>query len=179
MPTDLVLLVVTSLFALMALVAAIVTIRSARRTTEVESAVRESAAPAVAPERLPRQAVLVPIDDDDVVQELVPRRVEGRVVVPPSGQQVVNAAMSRPHVRLAILAHGITYALRPESRDRITALMRREFRRRRRERLSAGRRAVRTARPASADSWMGESWIGELPAQSHSAQSHSSTRVDS
>lgn len=179
MSTDLVLLVVTSLFALMALVAAVVTIRAARRTAPVESSVGETAAPAVAPERLSRPAVLAPLDDGDAVQELVPRRVEGRVVVPPSGQQVVNAAMSRPHVRLAVLAHGLTYALRPESRDRITALMRREFRRRRRERLSAGRRAVRAARPVSANSWMAESWIGELPAQPHSAQARSSTRLDS
>ncbi|MGI9085200.1 MAG: hypothetical protein ACR2FE_07890 [Aeromicrobium sp.] len=179
MPTDVVLLAVTSLFAVMALAAAVITVRAARRATKLETQPTESPAveapaPAVAPERRPRPAVLVPFDDDGPVHELAPRRVEGRVVVPPTGQQVVSAAMSRPHVRLAILAHGITYALRPESRDRISALMRRELRRRRRQRLAAGRRAVRSAHPAAPDAWMDESWIGELP-----AQPHSSTRVDS
>ena len=57
----------------------------------------------------------------------------------------------------------------PESRDRITALMRREYRRRRRERLAAGRRAVRAAVRPSADAWMSEPWIGELPARPHSS----------
>lgn len=160
MPTDVVMLSVTAVLAVMALAAAVVAVRAARRSTSVE--VPETAPPAVAPERLP-SAALVPLDADaGAVRVLAPRHVEGRVIVPPTGQQVVGAALSRPHVRLAILIHGLTYALRPESRDRITAMMRREYRRRRRERLAAGRRAVRTARPSS-DAWMAEPWIGELP----------------
>jgi soluble lytic murein transglycosylase-like protein len=168
-PTDVVMLSVTALLAVMALAAAVVAVRAARRSTErLESA---SQVPAVAPETLPR-AALVPLDDVDT-RSLAPRHVEGRVIVPPTGQQVVAAALSRPHVRLAILLHGLTYALRPESRDRITALMRREYRRRRRERLAAGRRAVRAVRP-STDAWMAEPWIGELP-----ARPRSSAKVDS
>lgn len=160
-PTDVLMLSVTALLAVMALAAAVVAVRAARRSTDQR---REATpqVPAVAPDTLPR-AVLVPLDDVDT-RPMAPRHVEGRVIVPPTGQQVVGAALSRPHVRLAILLHGLTYALRPESRDRITALMRREYRRRRRERLAAGRRAVRAVRP-STDAWMAEPWIGELPAR--------------
>ena len=170
MPTDVVMLSVTAVLAVVALAAAVVAVRAARRSASVEV---PEAAPSVepaAPERLPRTTALVPLDADErPVRVLAPRQVDGRVIVPPTGQQVVGAALSRPHIRLAILIHGLTYALRPESRDRITAMMRREYRRRRRERLAAGRRAVRTARPAT-DAWVAESWIGELPATPHSSR---------
>ena len=172
-PTDVVMISLTAVLAVLALVAAAVAVRAARRTARAKSPEAASPAPAVAPERRPRAAVLVPVrDDSDDVSDApwsAPQSVEGRVIVPPTGQQVVGAAMSRPHVRLAILLHGLTYALRAESRDRITALMRREYRRRRRERLAAGRRAVRTAHPATADAWMSQPWISELPARSHSS----------
>ncbi len=174
MPTDVVMLSVTAVLAVMALVAAVVAVRAARRSTSVGAPEAAPPGPAAAPERPQRTNALVPLDTDEgAVRVLAPRHVEGRVIVPPTGQQVVGAALSRPHVRLAILIHGLTYALRPESRDRITAMMRREYRRRRRERLAAGRRAVRTARP-STDAWMAESWMGELP-----ARPHSSTKVES
>lgn len=162
MPTDLVLLVVTGLFAVTALAAAVVAVRAGRRTPSRSS----EPAPKMqtdALDRLPRVGVLVPVDDDETVR-MAPRHVNGRVVVPPTDQQVMGAVMSRPHIRLAVLAQGLTYALRAESRDRIMALMRREYRRRRRERLAAGRRAVRAARPTSSGDWTAESWIGELPA---------------
>ncbi len=117
------------------------------------------AVPETRPEQLPRAAVLVPFDETDHPSDLqerqvrpavlAPRHVEGRVVVPPTDHQVVSAAMSRPQVRLAVLAHGVAYALRAESRDRIVALMRREYRRRRRERLAAGRRALRAHAPGT------------------------------
>ena len=163
MPTDVLLLSVTALLAVLALAAAVVAVRAARRSTGSERAEVAIPPPAVAPERLPAATMLVPLGDDDDWRR--PVHVNGRVVVPPTGQQVVGAALSRPQVRLAILLHGLTYALRPESRDRITALMRREYRRRRSERLAAGRRAVRAARPASPDDWMRQPWIAELPAQ--------------
>ncbi len=160
MPTDLVLLVVTAALAVTALVAALVAVRAARRTTtEIEHPEHRATTPVVAPE--PREAVLVPLENQPD-PALAPRHVEGRVVVPPTGDQVVGAALSRPHVRLAVVLHGLTYALRPESRDRITALVRREYRRRRRERLAAGRRAVRAAQPPRADSWTAQPWMGEL-----------------
>ena len=174
MPTDVVMLFLTAVLAVMALAAAVVAVRAARRNHTAKAPEPAPPSPAVASERLPSTAALVRLDaDEGAVQVLAPRHVEGRVIVPPTGQQVVGAALSRPHVRLAILIRGLTYALRPESRDRITALMRREYRRRRRERLAAGRRAVRAARPTT-DAWMAESWIGERP-----ARPHASTRVES
>ena len=174
-PTDVLLLSLTALLSVVALGVALVAVRAARRRADTAP----HAPPATEPAHLPRPAVLVPLDSAarpaDVHERpagtdaLPPRHVEGRVIVPPTGQQVVNTALSRPYVRLSILVHGLSHALRPESRDRITALMRREYRRRRRERLAAGRRAVRTARPSSPDAWMNESWMGELPARPHAA----------
>jgi hypothetical protein len=82
--------------------------------------------------------------------ELAPRVVEGRVIVPPTQAQVVRTALGRPGVRLSVLIHGLAHALRPENRDRIVALMRREYRHRRTERLRAGREAVRAAKPTHA-----------------------------
>jgi hypothetical protein len=173
-PTDVVLLVVTALLAVTALAAALVAVRAARRAGPTESSTDTPQAPAAtpapeiqagAPERLPRVAVPVPLDQHGETYRPTPVQVNGRVVVPPTGQQVVGAALSRPQVRIAVLLHGLTYALRPESRDRITALMRREYRRRRSQRLATGRRAVRATRPTSADDWMTQPWIGELPAK--------------
>ncbi len=66
-------------------------------------------------------------------------------VVVPSSEQVYQATMSRPLLRLASMSYGVRRALRPESRDRVSALMRREFRRRRKIRQRAGRRAARMA----------------------------------
>jgi hypothetical protein len=172
-PTDVLLLSLAALLSVVALGVAIMAVRAARGRPKVAP----PAPPAAEPAHLPRPAVLVPLDSAgrpvDVregslrPEVLQPRHVEGRVVVPPTGDQVVNTALSRPYVRLSILVHGLSHALRPESRDRITALMRREYRRRRRERLAAGRRAVRAARPTSPDAWMDEPWMGELPARPH------------
>ena len=73
------------------------------------------------------------------------RVIEGRVIVAPSREQVVATLLGRPSARADAFAHGLAHALRPESRDRIRALMKREFRRRRKERLRAGRRAAQLA----------------------------------
>src|SRR5690606_39042988 len=75
--------------------------------------------------------------------EEVVRVVEGRVIVQPTQDQMVAATMTRPSVRLSIFAAGLAHALRPESRDRITALMRREYRARKRARQRAARAAAR------------------------------------
>lgn len=175
MPTDVLMLSVTALLAVVALVAAAVAVRAARRTSAVEEVEGAPGTPLAEPAARPQAAELVPFEAEEVAPHLpAPHRVDGRVIVPPSEQQVVAAALSRPQVRLAIVLHGLVYALRPESRDRITALMRREYRRRRRERLAAGRRAVREAHPAPADDWTTKPWIGELP-----AGSRPSSRVES
>jgi hypothetical protein len=174
-PTDVLLLSLTALLSVAALGVALVAVRAVRRRADTAPPAPATTEPA----HLPRPAVLVPLDSAGRPADIherpsgtnarLPRDVDGRVIVPPTGNQVVNTALSRPYVRLSILVHGLSHALRPESRDRITALMRREYRRRRRERLAAGRRAVRTARPSSPDAWMNEPWIGELPARPHAS----------
>lgn len=75
------------------------------------------------------------------------RVVDDGVVVQPTPEQVVATILGRPGPRASAFVAGMRHALRPESRDRIRALMRREFRRRRKERLRAGRRAVRMTNP--------------------------------
>jgi hypothetical protein len=80
-----------------------------------------------------------------VLEPYRPADESGGSVVVPTTAQVVDATLGRPLVRAATLTHGLRRALRPESRDRISGLVRREFRRRRRLRMRAGRRAARLA----------------------------------
>ncbi|MCL3819097.1 hypothetical protein [Aeromicrobium wangtongii] len=152
-------LVATAVLAVVAICAALVAVRAVRQMSR-------NSQPAVAPQPAPAAVVETPtrpaaevvlLDSADVTtDDLEPRIVEGRLVVPPTQQQVVQTVLGRPGVRLSVFLHGAAHALRPESRDRISALMRREFRRRRRERLQAGRRAVRSTRPTPpSDQWLG------------------------
>ena len=149
MTVETLLLAVTTLIALVAVIVAVAAVRAVGRLSEQVRADAEPAelpSPAVVPE--PVQQTIV----ETRPMELAPQVVHGRVVVPPTQAQVVRTALGRPGVRLSVFAHGLARALRPENRDRIVALMRREYRHRRRERLSAGRQAIRAARPASAPS---------------------------
>ncbi len=146
MSAELVILVSTAVLAVVALGAAVIAVRAVRtlRETPVSTPVSTEVALVERP-ATPRAPAA-----------LAPRVVEGRLIVPPTQQQVVATALGRPGVRLSVFAHGVAHALRPESRDRILAMMRREYRRRRRERLLAGRRAARATRPAAPqDSWLG------------------------
>ncbi len=153
MSLELVLLVLTAVLAVVAVAAALVAVRAARRTP----AVAEAPAP-VAPETTTE---LVRVD------EPVAHVVEGRVVVTPTTRQVVNATMNRPLVRVSVISHGLAHALRPESRDRIMALMRREFQSRRRQRKRAAKQAARLQHPAPTPidraTITTEAWLGELP----------------
>lgn len=145
-------LVATAVLAVAAIGAAVVAVRAVRQISRVPQSTSTAA-------DAPRTSAQIVIHDAPAIQlspELEPRVVEGRLVVPPTQQQVVQTALGRPGVRLSIVVHGAAHALRAESRDRISALMRREYRRRRRERLQAGRRAVRAARPTpTPDQWLG------------------------
>ena len=146
MSAELWILVSTAVLAVVALGAAVISVRAVR-------ALRE--APAALPVSNEVALVEQPASPH-VPAALEPRVVEGRHIVPPTQQQVVATALGRPGVRLSVFAHGMRHALRPESRDRILAMMRREYRRRRRERLQAGRRAARATRPSAPhDSWLG------------------------
>jgi hypothetical protein len=164
MTVEILLLVATALLALVAVVAAIVAIRSVRalkRSVEVSPGRKtphpsETGGPNAevsAFVAVPNAEVWVPAGREvEPPTALAPRVVEGRVIVPPTQAQVVRTALGRPGVRLSVFAHGLARALRAENRDRIVSLMRREYRHRRRERLRAGRQAVRVARPTSAPS---------------------------
>lgn len=154
MSVELWILAATSVVAVVAIGAALVALRAVRRL-EAAAPAPEATVPGVttpvAPESRPITEVVV-IDRPDALE---PRIIEGRLIVPPTQEQVVRTALGRPGVRLSVVAHGLAHALRAESRDRITAMMRREYRRRRRERLQAGRRAVRDTRPTQpSDEWL-------------------------
>jgi len=148
MSAEVLILAATAVLAVVALSAAVIAVRAVR-------ALRD------APRPEPVSTELAVVERPTVIKAhtpaaLAPRVVEGRLIVPPTQQQVVATALGRPGVRLSVFAHGLAHALRPESRDRILAMMRREYRRRRRERLQAGRRAARATTPsARADSWIG------------------------
>ncbi len=152
MTVEAMLLALTTLIAVVAVIVAVVAVRAVGRLSAQVAAVRAKAEPTEAPlAAVVAEPALEPIVVTMPV-ELAPRAVQGRVIVPPTQAQVVRTALGRPGVRLSILAHGLARALRAENRDRIVALMRREYRHRRRERLRAGRQAVRMARPTSAPS---------------------------
>jgi len=154
-------LVATAVLAVVAIGAAVVAVRAVRQVTRSTGAATTSPAPVRSPVETAQGSDVVVHETVATVvpRDLEPRVVEGRLVVPPTQHQVVQATLGRPGVRLSIVTHGLAHALRPESRDRISALMRREFRRRRRERQQAGRRAVRAAQPsappAPSDQWLG------------------------
>ena len=154
-------LVATAVLAVVAIGAAVVAVRAVRRLPRQEQEQGQGRDDTTSAPTVQRPRADIVLRDAapasrPLPPELEPRVVEGRLVVPPTQQQVVQAVLGRPGVRLSIVAHGVAHALRAESRDRISALMRREYRRRRRERLQTGRRAVRAARPTPpSDQWLG------------------------
>lgn len=162
MPTELVLLVLTAALAVIAVVAALVAVRASRK----------SPAPVVSPAAVAPTPAPAPSTDLVLPEVPVARIVEGRVIVTPTTREIVDATMSRPLVRISVVSHGLAHALRPESRDRIVALMRREFRARRRQRRRAAKQAARMAHPTpppAIDSATieTEAWLGELPPVRH------------
>jgi hypothetical protein len=152
MTVEALLLAATSAIAVVAVFVAAVAIRAVRRLSTQIEALSDTAddldtQPPTAARSADAAGVVVEVSRP---AELEPRVIEGRVVVPPTQAQVVRTALGRPGVRLSVLIHGLAHALRAENRDRIAALMRREYRHRRRERLRAGREAVRIAKPSHA-----------------------------
>jgi hypothetical protein len=153
MTVETLLLAATTLIALIAVVVAVVAVRSVRKfKTSFETVEAERKTLHSSPTGGTNAEIFVPEVRQVPSAELAPRVVQGRVVVPPTQAQVIRTALGRPGVRLNIFVHGLARALRPENRDRIVALMRREYRHRRRERLRAGRQAIRGTRPTSAPS---------------------------
>lgn len=176
MSSEQILLAMTAVLAVVALAAAFIAVRAARR---IQPAAEFSAG---SPQPASTEIVCAPQDApmawaDEVA---VPKIVDGRVIVPPTTRQIVDATMGKPLVRVSVLSHGVAHALRPESRDRIVAMMRREFRSRRRQRKLAAKQAARLAnptpprmvdRPAPHVAISSEAWLGELPATPHPASS--------
>lgn len=183
MSTEQILLVVTASIAVVALVVALVAIAQLRAARQYDPVPRrdpdDSLLPAVRKSSLsgaelffrqegePEPAKMAALEPDSV------RLIEGKVIVAPSSKQVVEATMGQPLVRVSVLAHGLAHAVRPESRDRIRALMRREFTVRRRQRRRVARRAARLHTSESAVRPQltsiptdGQAWLGELPATS-------------
>lgn len=148
MPVQLVMLIATAVLAVVAVVAAVIALRALRevrrlRTDDPIDMTGSTTALARRDEAAePEPATVVDRVTDPEPAEVV-EIVDGRVIVQPTREQVVAATMTRASVRLSILAAGLAHALRPESRDRITALMRREYRARRRARQRAARTAAR------------------------------------
>lgn len=172
MSADVAVLVAIAVLAVVTVAAAVVAVVAARRVARSAGAVAPAPGPAAHQDTAPRPASVqrpaapaAQHEDTTTLSVrpavLEPRVVEGRVVVPPTQDQVVEAALSRPQVRFAVVVQGVAHALRPESRDRIGALMRREYRNRRRDRLRAGRRAARAAHASTAPPTPSDQWLGE------------------
>lgn len=162
MSSEHLLLVMTAALAVVALGAAFVAVRATRRL-RVEPAPESAAAPTRA-----ARTDIVPARSAPVAAEGVAKIVDGRVIVAPTSRQVVDATLGRPLVRVSVISHGLAHALRPESRDRIIALMRREFQSRRRQRKRAAKQAARLEHPTpprsiDQSSAITEAWLGELP----------------
>ena len=164
------LLVMTTVLAVIALVAAFIAVRAARRAGSAKAAPVDESPSTGAPLdfKAPLALRTSIIDPPDQVVAIV----EGRVIVAPTPRQIVDATMNRPLVRVSLLSHGLAHALRPESRDKIMGLMRREFQSRRRQRKRAARQAARIEHPTPArsidqSSAVTEAWLGELPAPTH------------
>lgn len=169
MSVQLAMLVATAVLAVVALAAAVVALRALREAkqlstppdgtfvTERPAAEASGGHDVTKVELVARDRDPEPDPEPERTAEVV-RVVEGRVIVQPTQDQVVAASMTRPAVRLNIVAAGLAHALRPESRDRITGLMRREYRARKRARQRAARAAARATNdppPASGRGWVG------------------------
>lgn len=168
MPVDVLILSATAVLAGVALLAAVVSARNVREVRRRLEALETVPAPTSADSASSDTGVLVPLGDSageehtDLVVHTSPalqqdvQVVEGRVIVAPTRAQVAAAVMGQPRVRIAIWANGIVHALRPESRDRIVGMMRRDYRERRRHRGRVARRAARAAHHPSdgAEEWI-------------------------
>lgn len=158
MSVQLAMLVATAVLAVVAVAAAVVAVVALRRARAVATADRVARDEVAAyRDQVDEKHDLEVIEPKAPTPEVV-RVVEGRVIVQPTHDQVVAASMTRPAVRLNIVAAGLAHALRPESRDRIMGLMRREYRARKRARQRAARAAARATNdppPSSGRGWVG------------------------
>lgn len=145
MSVAVVLVSVAGVLAVIAVVSAVIAVRAARAARkQLRSAAPAEPPGTVAVPETPAQHAELTTRGGPVQRPPVDV-ISGRVVAHPSNRDVIEATMGRPLVRASTLVYGIAHALRPHNRDRILALMRREYRQRRRARLRAGRRAMRAS----------------------------------
>lgn len=174
MSSEQLLLVMTAVLAVVALLAAFIAVRAARRAGNApESSLLPQSAQATvhaSPTEILRasSASVHSATSSAATEGPLVTIIEGRVIVAPTSRQIVDATMSRPLVRVSVISHGLAHALRPESRDRIMALMRREFQSRRRQRKRAAKQAARIEHPKppraiGRAAVTSEAWLGELP----------------
>ncbi len=172
MSSELIPLLLTAALAVVAVVSALIAVRASRRANVEPVPVQDQ------PARVATTSLVIaesaPEDPAPEVPAPEVRIVEGRVILTPTTRQVVDATMNRPLVRISIISHGLAYALRPESRDRIAAMMRREFQSRRRQRKRAAKLAARREQPIPSQAIdrrtiTSEAWLGELPPVRHEA----------
>ncbi len=132
-------------FVVIAAILAVVSVTAAIVATRAVGQIKQLRPQAQSPAKIEQiaQPDSVTLPANTVRPEPVYEVIEGRVIVAPTQAQVVAATMTRPTVRLAILVSGVAHALRPESRDRISALIRREYLGRKRARQQAARAAAR------------------------------------
>ncbi|MGJ9421036.1 hypothetical protein [Aeromicrobium sp. CF3.5] len=144
MSTEVLLLAATAVLAVVAVMAALIAVRAVRRLDRASAPSDQTVRNEVATSSsASAELVRLGPDPSRAPAQQVVRLVEGRVVVSPTQEQVVATALGRPAARASVYAAGLAHALRPESRDRIQAIVRREFRRRRRLRQRVARRAAR------------------------------------
>lgn len=169
MSSEQLLLVMTAVLAVVALFAAFIAVRAARRVEPALSTENPALSARATSSEIVRasSAHSVHVADLGPETQLV-KIVEGRVIVTPTSRQIVDTTMNRPLVRISVLSHGLAHALRPESRDRIMALMRREYQSRRRQRKQAAKQAARIEHPKpprtiDRAAVTSAAWLGELP----------------
>lgn len=142
MSVEVALLVATTVLAVIAVAAAVLAFAALRQMRRLTADARPEPLTSLPAKREVDTVEAMPVPKP-AQPEPVARVVEGRVIVQPTQEQAVAAVMTRPRIRIAILGAGLAHALRPESRDRIAGLVRREYRARRRARSRAARAASR------------------------------------
>jgi hypothetical protein len=156
---DLVLLAIDVVLASVALALGVIAYRALTQLRELEKTQSQSASERAASATASADVLVadIVVDESDVFE------VSGRAIMVPEEQRLVAMReFSRPSIRIAVVWAGVAHALRPESRDKIARIVRTEYKRRRRTRLRAGRRAARAAHEPAVAQPVSESSKGRI-----------------
>ena len=136
-------MVLVMIAAILAVVSVSAAVVATRAVAQIRDLRQEPKAPALAEiDNLPAENG-ESLARPEPLEEAEYKVVQGRVIVQPTQAQVVAATMTRPSIRVGIFMSGLAHALRPESRDRIRALIKREYLGRKRARQRAAKAAAR------------------------------------